>query len=55
MQHDQQHRQWYIGGKQTSPGVWSSDAENNIPLIDIEHALLPEQHSTLNRDYLAYT
>ncbi|XP_025417711.1 contactin isoform X2 [Sipha flava] len=52
---DPQHRQWYVSGKQTSPGVWINDSENNIPLIDIENALLPEQHSTLNRDYIAYT
>ncbi|VVC34534.1 Hypothetical protein CINCED_3A024063 [Cinara cedri] len=55
LQLDQQHQQWYVSGKQTSPGVWSNDADTSMPLIDIENALLPEQHSTLNRDYLAYT
>lgn len=54
-QHDPLHQQWYISGKQTSPGVWSNDAETNMPLIDIGNALLPELHSTINRDYLAYT
>jgi len=55
LQLDPQHKQWYVSGKQTSPGVWLNDAENNVPLIDIENALLPEQHTTLNRDYIAYT
>ncbi|XP_022171906.1 contactin [Myzus persicae] len=55
LQQDPQHRQWYVGGKQTSPGVWINDVENNVPLIDVESALLPEQHTTLNRDYIAYT
>lgn len=55
LQNDPQHRQWYITGKQSSPGVWINDAENNMPLIDIENALLPEQQSTLNKDYVAYT
>ncbi|XP_050530514.1 contactin [Daktulosphaira vitifoliae] len=52
---DPQHRQWYVSGRQSSPGVWINDAENTIPLIDIENALLPEQDTTLNRDYIAYT
>lgn len=55
MQQDPQHRQWYVSGKQTSNGVWLNDAETNAPLIDIENALLPEQQSTINRDYIAYT
>ncbi|XP_060843865.1 contactin [Rhopalosiphum padi] len=55
LQQDPQHRQWYVSGKQTSPGVWLNDVENNIQLIDVESALLPEQHTTLNRDYIAYT
>lgn len=55
LREDSQHRQWYVSGKQTNPGTWINDAESNIPLIDIENALLPEQHSTLNRNYVAYT
>jgi len=55
LQQDPQHRQWYVSGQQTKPGVWINDADNNVALIDIENALLPEQQSTLDRDYIAYT
>lgn len=55
LQQDPQHRQWYVSGKQASPGNWINDGNSTSTLFKVEDSLLPEQHSTLNRDYLAFT
>lgn len=56
---DPQHRKWYVGIHQTSPGYWSNEADGT-QLISMENAFLPNQNTIedrnqLSKDYLAYS
>lgn len=55
LQIDPQHKQWYISGKLTASGNWINDGNKSDTLTSFEKYLLPEQHSTLNRDYVVFT
>ncbi|XP_069694656.1 contactin [Periplaneta americana] len=50
---DPQHRRWYTSARQQSPEYWVND--DGSQLVNMENAFLPEQQSTLNKDYLVYS
>uniref|UniRef100_A0A0A9W5Z2 Contactin n=1 Tax=Lygus hesperus TaxID=30085 RepID=A0A0A9W5Z2_LYGHE len=60
---DPQHRKWYIGAHQQSPGYWVNDGDGSS-LNDLDAAFLPDSptdlsdiqlQSRLARDYLVYS
>ncbi|XP_046682308.1 contactin isoform X2 [Homalodisca vitripennis] len=51
---DPQHRRWYTGSHQQSPGYWVN--EDGTPLPDMESAFLPEPAEPQpNKDYMVYS
>ncbi|KAG8237908.1 hypothetical protein J437_LFUL017780 [Ladona fulva] len=50
---DPQHRRWYFSAQQQSAGYWVNDGDNS-QLINMEVAFLPEQESSIRKDYLSY-
>lgn len=50
---DPQHRKWYIGAKQQSPGYWINDLDGTS-LSEMDAAFLPESESHITKDYLIY-
>lgn len=58
---DPQHRKWYIGAHQQSPGYWVNDGDGSS-LNDLDAAFLPDgptdlserNPSRLPKDYLVY-
>ncbi|XP_044742029.1 contactin, partial [Chrysoperla carnea] len=46
---DPQHRKWYIGVHQSTPGYWMNEADNS-QLISMENAFLPINYNNLDRD-----
>ncbi|KAL1110582.1 hypothetical protein AAG570_008110 [Ranatra chinensis] len=51
---DPQHRRWYVGARQQSPGYWVNDGDGTS-LNDLESAFLPVSDSGVPKDYLVYS
>ncbi|CAH0385516.1 unnamed protein product [Bemisia tabaci] len=50
---DPQHRRWYTGLRQASPGYWVN--EDGTQLSDMDAAFLPEQESSYDKEFLVYS
>lgn len=50
---DPQHRRWYIGVRQQSPGYWVNDGDGS-PLNDMDAAFLNDDNDYNQADYLVY-
>jgi hypothetical protein len=52
---DPQHRSWYVGARQQSPGYWVNDGDGSS-MNDMEAAFFPENENEGrgSKDYLVY-
>ncbi|XP_039297800.1 contactin [Nilaparvata lugens] len=56
IQEDPQHRRWYIGAHEQSPGYWVNEGDSTA-LTDMDSAFLPEQGTLTNqpKPHLAFS
>lgn len=54
LRQDPQHRRWYISAHQQSPDYWVNDGDGTAMGSEMNAAFLPEQETSLIKDYLVY-
>lgn len=52
---DPQHRRWYISAHQQSPDYWVNEGDGSPMGSEMNAAFLPEQETSLTKDYLVYS